>query len=100
MAMNFSSIETTSIVCQTFSTTCRSDDYLALQTFTNTLYDLASRPEFIAPLREDAKVVIAQYGRTKPACWSYTRLIHSFGSRIESGRCYYVPRVLSRDIPY
>lgn len=65
MAMNFSSIETTSIVSQTSSTARRSHNHVIFQAFTNALYDLASCPEFISPLREEAEAVIAQYGWTK-----------------------------------
>ena len=66
LAIHFASIHTTSSVSHIFThnNTCTVIDAL-LQTLTHTLYQIASMPEYIAPLREEIEQVSERIGWTK-----------------------------------
>ena len=74
--INSGAIHTTSNVCATSAFICSPGPRLISdgQSLTHALYDLASMPEYIEPLREEVEPIIAEEGWTKNAITTMSKL--------------------------
>lgn len=69
LLINFAAIHTSSLVCDTYYP-FYNDMLIAtcvFKTFTQALYDLAARPEYMQPLRDEVESVVQREGWTKAA---------------------------------
>lgn len=64
LIINFAAIHTSSAVSDIVTTSAFNHK---LQTFTHTLFELASRPEYLPALREEVEAAVEMYGWTKMA---------------------------------
>ena len=86
LSLNFAAIHTSSMVGDEGSS---GNGYgiNSLQSFTQALYELAARPEYLAPLREEVENVVERYGWTKMALVHMNKLDSFFkeSQRMNSG---------------
>jgi len=73
--INFASIHTSSMVCSLCCSYLRTQKIL--QSFTHALYELASQPRYLQPLREEVEAIIETEGWTKSSV-SKMRKLDSF----------------------